>query len=140
MASIGPVMAIKQSFDGPLDQHLQGEGIASLIHTNVLSPLDPLDWQCSTDHMLTVAAKCIFNWRVVGRRLLMDRPQTIEDIDREERSEDVKRDKMFEKWKEMKGSSATYRALMEVFEEIGNHQAAEMVKGLVLLIAEGTCI
>ena len=69
----------------------------------------------------------------------MDRPQTVEDIDREDKSEEVKRDKMFLKWKEMKGSRATYRVLMEVFEEVRNHQAAEMVKELVLPIAEGRC-
>ena len=67
----------------------------------------------------------------------MDRPQTVEDIDREERSEEVKRDKMFEKWKERKGSRATYRALMKAFEEVGNHQAAGMVKELVSPVAEG---
>ena len=67
----------------------------------------------------------------------MDRPQTVVDIDREDKSEEVKRDKMFEKWKESKGSRATYRALMKAFEEVGNHQAAEMVKELVSPVAEG---
>ena len=105
----------------------------------LLSPLDPLDSQCSNEHVLIVAAKCTFDWRVVGRRLLIDRPQTVEDIDREDKSEEVKRDKMFEKWKELKGSRATYRTLMEVFEDAGNHQAAEMVKELVSSIAEGEC-
>ena len=108
--------------------------IASLIYTSLLS-LDPLDSLCSNDHVLKVANKCSFDWKVVGRRLLD--LQAIDDIDREERSELSKRDKMFEKWKEMKGSRATYRALMEVFEEVGNHQAAEMVKELVPPIAEG---
>ena len=76
----------------------------------------------------------------MGRRLLVDRPQTIEDIDCEEKCEKVKRDNMFLKWKEMKGSRATYRALMEVFEEVGNHQAAEMVKELVSpIIVAGRC-
>ena len=69
----------------------------------------------------------------------MDHPQTVADIDREDKSEEVKRDKMFDKWKEMKASRATYRALMKAFEEVGNHQAAEMVKELVLSIAEGRC-
>ena len=76
----------------------------------------------------------------MGRCLLIDRPQTFADIDREDKSEEVKRDKMFEKWKEMKGSRATYRALMEVFEDVGNHQAAEMVKELVSSIAEGDMV
>ena len=72
---------------------------------------------------------------MVGRRLLD--PQAIDDIDREERNEQSKRDKTFLKWKEMKGSRATYTALMGVFVDIANHQAAEMVKQLVLPIAEG---
>ena len=69
----------------------------------------------------------------------MDRPQTIADIDCEDKSEEVKRDKMFEKWKEMKGSRATYRALVKAFEEVGNNQAAEMVKELVSPIVAGGC-
>ena len=74
---------------------------------------------------------------MVGRRLLD--PQAIDDINREEWSEQSKRDKMFLKWKEMKGSHATYTALMGVFEDLENHQAAVMVKNLVLSIAEGRC-
>ena len=78
------------------------------------------------------------DWRVVGRRLLTDSPQTIVDIDREDtsKSEQSKRDKMFEKWKEIKGSHATYKALMAVFMELKNHQAAEIMKKLV---AQGRC-
>ena len=88
--------------------------------------------------MLTIAATCPFDWRLVGNRLLRDRPQIVEDIDREKNhSEEVKRDKMFSKWNELKGSHATYRALMEVFDEVGNRQAAEMVKKLVSTLDKG---
>ena len=133
---------------GPLDQHLQGEVMMQIapLHAeykpnlSFLSPLDLLDAPCSNEHMFTIATNCTFDWRVVGRRLLFDRPQTVADIDREDKSEEVKRDKMFEKWKEMKGSRATYRALMEVFEDAGNHQGAEMVKELVSPIAEGDMV
>ena len=76
-----------------------------------------------------------FDWRVVGRRLVGE--QAVVDIDREEQSEQRKRDKMFQKWLEMKGSMATYRVLIGVFEEVKNLQAAEAVKALVSLIAEG---
>ena len=81
--------------------------------------------------MLTVAAKGSFDWRVVGRRLLPDSYQIIEDIELEYKNEQSKRDKMFKKWKEMKGSGATYRGLMAVFKELDNQEAAEMVKNLV---------
>ena len=91
--------------------------------------LDPLDSQCSVEHMNTVAATCFFDWRVVGRRLVSE--QAIVDIDREEQGEQRKRDKMFQRWLEIEGPKATYRVLIGVFEEINNHQAAAAVKGLV---------
>ena len=101
-------------------------------------PLDPLDSLCSVEHMNTVAVTCSFDWKVVGRRLVGD--QAIEDIDKEEQSEQRKRDKMFQKWLEMEGSKATYRVLIGVFEEVKNHQAAETVRSLLppTCIGEGT--
>ena len=86
--------------------------------------------------MLKVAARCTFDWKVVCRRLLEDY-QACEDIDCEERSEQSKRDRMFQKWKEMKGSHATYRELITVFESIGNRAAAEMVNELALSVVKG---
>ena len=76
---------------------------------------------------------------MVGNRLLLgpQAAQTIKDIDREEQSEQQKRDRMLQMWLEMKGSDATYKVLSDVFEEVGNHQAAEVVKELVPPIAEG---
>ena len=79
-----------------------------------------------------------FDWKVVGRRLVGE--QAIVDIDREEGSEQGKRDKMFDKWREHKGPKATYRVLIGVFEEVMNHQAAEVVKALVPPIAEGRSV
>ena len=86
--------------------------------------------------MNTVAATCVSDWKVVGRRLVGE--QAIVDIDRDEQGEQRKRDRMFQKWLEMEGSKATYRVLISVFEEVKNFQAAEAVKALVPLIAEGT--
>ena len=110
---------------------------STLKSTLPLSPLDLLDSPCSVAHLLIVAKKGKFDWKVVGRRLLD--PQDIDDIDRDERSEQSKRDTMLLRWKELKGSCATYKALMGVFEEIGNHHGAEMVKKLISPIAEGRC-
>lgn len=70
---------------------------------------------------------------MVGKRLIG--PQVIKEIDHEEHSEQNKRDRMFEKWLEMKGSEATYRVLIEVLKEIQNAQAAEAVQKLASPIA-----
>ena len=103
----------------------------------LLTLLDPLDLQCSVEHMNEVALSCSFDWKVVGRRLLGE--QAIEDIDREEDNEQRKRDKMFVKWREQEGSKVTYRVLIGVFEEVGNRQAAEVVTALLPPIAKGRC-
>ena len=82
-----------------------------------------------------MAVTCSFDWKVMGTRLVGE--QAIKDIDREEQSEQRKRDKMFHKWLEMKGSEATYRVLIGVFGEVKNRQAAEAVMSLVPPIAQG---
>ena len=69
----------------------------------------------------------------MGKRLIDS--QLIKDIDREEQSEQNKRDTMLEKWLEMKGSEATYRALIDVLKVVQNTQVAEEVKKLALSIA-----
>ena len=104
--------------------------------TNLLTPLDPLDLQCRDEHMNKIAVDCAFDWKVVGRRLVGN---SVEDIDREEKDEQRKRDMMFQKWREMEGPKATYRVLIGVFEQVKNYQAAEAVKALVPPIAEGRC-
>ena len=69
----------------------------------------------------------------MGRRLIDFQP--IEDIEREEQSEQNKRDRMLEKWLEMKGSEATYRALIHVLTDVINTQVAEEVQKLASSIA-----
>ena len=70
-----------------------------------------------------------FDWEVVGKRLVG--AQATKDIKRDEDSEQNRRDKMLEKWVEMKGSKATYRVLIEVLKGVQNAQAAEAVQELV---------
>ena len=108
--------------------------IVELI-TNLLNPLDPLESQCSVEHINTVIETCCFDWKVVGTRLVGE--QTIEDIDREEQDEQRKRAEMFQIWVLMEGTKATYRVLIDVFEDIKNYQAAEAVRSLVPHRAEG---
>eukprot|EP00731_Ephydatia_muelleri_P037955 Em0610g2a len=98
---------------------------------NAIQPVqDPLDSQCDDEHLLKVSATVSFNWKLIGRRLVGIK--TVQDIDRkEEQCEQEKRDEMFEKWIEMKGSKATYRVLIDVFEEVKNPLAAHAVREIV---------
>ena len=102
--------------------------------TNVVSSLDPLDFKCSEEHIYEISTFS-FDWKMLGKRLIGF--QTTEDIDREEHSEQNKRDKMMEKWLQMKGCKATYRVLIEALQRIKNVQAAEAVQKLVVI--EGKC-
>ena len=98
--------------------------------TNVVSSLDPLHTKCS-DRDIYKIATFTFDWKMVGKRLIG--PQPVRDIDREENSEQNKRDKMLEKWLEIEGSKATYRVLIEVLKDVQNTQAAEAVEKLVVI-------
>ena len=71
-----------------------------------------------------------FDWKRVGRRLL-DLEQNIEDISRNEPSEENRREKMLMMWREQKGSAATYRVLIQAFEKIGNRSLVENVTKMV---------
>ena len=103
--------------------------MSQVTRPNLSFMSDPLDSQCSFEHMNTVASKCNFDWKVVGRRLVGE--QAIVDIDQEEQSEQRKRDRMFQKWLEMEGSKATYKVLIDIIINVQIHQAAEAVKALV---------
>ena len=94
----------------------------------MLSWLDPLDMQCSKEHIYIIAT-FNFEWKTVGRRLIT--AQTIKDIDREGHSEQEKRDKMLERWLQSNGSGATYRVLINALSDVRNNQAAEEVRKLV---------
>ena len=74
-----------------------------------------------------------FDWKTVGKRLIGS--QIIDDISREEQNEQNKRDKMLEKWLEIKGSKATYRVLFDVLKDVQNTQVAEEVQKLASSIA-----
>ena len=70
-----------------------------------------------------------FDWDVVCRRLVG--PQFVSEIQQEGSSEQNKKDRVLEKWLEVKGSNATYRELINVFEKLKCHEAAHAVRGLV---------
>ena len=85
--------------------------------------------ECSKDHLLDIALLA-FDWKRVGRRLL-DSEQNIEDIGRNEPSEENRREKMLMVWREQKGSAATYRVLIQAFDKIGNGRLVEKVTEMV---------
>ena len=84
-----------------------------------------MDVKCTPQHLYEIAL-LHFDWKVVGKRLMDLR--YIDDIDKDEESEQRKRDRMLEKWAEVKGLQASYRAIIDVFKKLSNHQAAEAVK------------
>ena len=89
-----------------------------------------MDTTCSDECLLKIAL-LQFDWKVLGRRLL-NSVQNVEDIDREEKEEQHKREKMLLKWKEQKGSGATYRKLTDTLMELGNKHTAESIEQLAV--------
>ena len=90
-----------------------------------------MDRNCTETCLLKIAASLDFDWKVIGRRLLK-KELDITDIDREENSEQQKRDKVLMKWKEQEGSGATYQKLIDTLKVLGNKDAAERVQQLVI--------
>eukprot|EP00731_Ephydatia_muelleri_P008623 Em0004g961a len=103
--------------------------IPTLYEQETEGLVDPLDVKCTPEHLYDIAV-LNFDWKVVGKRLL--NATYVNDIDMEEGSEQRKRDRMVEKWLEIKGPRATYRAILTVFEKLSNRQAAEAVRNLVV--------
>ena len=69
-----------------------------------------------------------FDWKTIGRRLI--REQDVDDIDSEERTDVLKRQKVLLKWAEQQGSGATYKKLADVLKKVENHPAAKKVLDL----------
>ena len=93
------------------------------------SLLDPLDCQCSHEHIYKIAS-LDYNLKAVAKRLIG--PQQAHDIiDQEELSEQDKRDEVFEQWLKVKGSKATYKELVALFETLKCTEAAKAVRMLV---------
>ena len=88
-----------------------------------------MDKTCSKEHLLE-ASLLQFDWKIIGHRLLKDE-QDITDIDREENTEQQKREKVLLKWKEQQGPDATYQKLCDVLTEVGNKATADKVHQMV---------
>ena len=89
-----------------------------------------MDKTCSEKCLLKIAL-LQFDWKSLGRQLL-NTEQDIKDIDHEEKEEQHKREKVLLKWKEQKGSGATYQKLFDTVKEIGNKDTAERVEQLAV--------
>ena len=93
--------------------------------------------ECSEEDIYTIAGYDL-DWKLVGRRLIGE--QKVTDIDREEGSENDKRDKMFLEWKKRKSHDATYQILVNVLRMIGNNATADRVVELKKTSRpQGTC-
>ena len=93
------------------------------------SLLDPLDCQCSHEHIYNIAS-LDYNLKAVAKRLIG--PQQAHDIiDQEELSEQDKRDEVFEMWLKVKGPNATYKELVALFETLKCTETAKAVRMLV---------
>ena len=103
----------------------------SHILCDKLSSLGFMDRTC-TDKCLLKIALLPFDWKSLGRNLLKNIEQDVEDIEHEEKEEQHKREKMLLKWKKQQGSGATCRKLIHTLKEIGNEDTAERVKQLAV--------
>ena len=84
-----------------------------------------MDTVCSEKCLLKIAS-LQFDWKILGRRLL-NTEQDVQDIDRDEKDEQHKRDKVLLKWKDQQ-PGATYRKLTDIFRELKNEKAANRVE------------
>eukprot|EP00731_Ephydatia_muelleri_P035299 Em0113g1a len=86
-----------------------------------------VNMKCSEEDIYTIAGY-VFDWRVVGRRLIGD--QKVRDIDNDGGCEIDKRDKMLLEWKKAKSHDATYQALVKVLRAVENNATADQVEEL----------
>ena len=93
------------------------------------SLLDPLDCQCSLEHIYKIAS-LDYNLKAVAKRLIGPQ-QALNIIDQEELSEQDKRDEVFEMWLKVKGSNATYKELVALFQALKCTETAKAVRMLV---------
>ncbi len=89
------------------------------------------DKQVSDRHLAELSRTHCRNWRQLPPYLYM--ASIVEhDIDCDSRGERKKREDFFKEWKEMKGSDATYKALIGALLKIGSRNDAEYVCQLLM--------
>lgn len=97
--------------------------------------------QMSYFHLSLISMSCCGNWQLLPSHLDM-KPITAEDISRDNTGEDEKRFKFFRKWKQTKGSEATYGRLISALLAIDSREDAESICKLLKsqVTEEGECI
>ena len=82
--------------------------------------------QVSDAHLQSISDSSCEDWRKLPAHLELE-TIVVKDVDKSEKSDDVKRYEFFLKWKKMKGFGATYKQLITVLLSIKCVQDAEKV-------------
>ena len=99
------------------------------MYTDIVHLLDQCSHphsECTRKHLQDIALWS-FDWKTVGRRLLLS-DQSIIDIDCNEKDEQNKRDYMLTTWHQQKGPKATYQVLMDTFQMLNNYTLVDKLK------------
>ena len=99
------------------------------------SPSDPLNVQCKKEsYRILGIFNAIHDWKTVGMSLLgIESFQKIdEDILSALESDQERMIKVLHMWHERKGVEATYAVLVQLFESISNHDAANAVRAFAM--------
>ena len=99
------------------------------MYTDIVHLLDQCPHphsECTRNHLQAIALWS-FDWKTVGRRLLLS-DQSIIDIDCNEKDEQNKRDNMLTTWHQQKGKMATYQVLMDTFQMLNNGTLVDKLK------------
>ena len=102
------------------------EGIAEAVGV----PKAKLDQECSEEHVKEISL-FLESWEILAPHLSLKKTD-IEDIDREGKTEQEKRLKTLQKWKERFIFLATYKVLMEALIKTGRAGHARQVCHLLL--------
>ena len=92
---------------------------------------ESLDLQVSDRHLDEISRSSCRQWKSLSTRLGVPRI-VVDDIDACQVSEEDKRSRFFFKWKDIKGSRATYRSLIEGLLEISCQEDAESICNLLM--------
>eukprot|EP00731_Ephydatia_muelleri_P023408 Em0015g991a len=107
---------------------LVGVSTSELLGHVVPKSKDPLDEECSHQHLMDIALY-EFDWKSIGRRLLACE-QDIADIGRDEHKEQHRRERVLEVWHQQQGSGVSYRRLIDILKLLGNGATTERLQSL----------
>ena len=98
---------------------------------------EKLNESISDDHLREIAI-LLTSWRTVATHLELSESE-LDDVEREERDEQMKKLKALQKWKRKIGFKATYRKLVEVLLSLAMADVAEkiclLLKGMSIIMS-----